>query len=197
MRVDCSFPFLSGDEPHPAPTPPPNPVIAVPNLTAKPLKRDPSPAPSNSSEEEVNDMLDNEEYPNQQPITPPPCESTPLITPDQCRSTPTTPPPCPSATHISNQPVSPDLQLLGGYNERIHRVQLLHEMDWVPRWSTRVPVPNPRYFNPDNVTVDKSVHKEDRSDDEEKDENVENIICQLLDQRMASQCRDRSCAPSH
>ena len=62
---ESSFPFLSGDEPRPAPTPPPNPVIAVPNLTTKPLEQDPSSAPSNSSEEEVNDMLDNEEYPNQ------------------------------------------------------------------------------------------------------------------------------------
>ena len=47
------------------------------------------------------------------------------------------------------------------------------------------------------VTVDESVREEDRSDDEEKDENVKNIICQLLDQRTASQRRDKSCAPSH
>ena len=47
------------------------------------------------------------------------------------------------------------------------------------------------------VTVDESVREEDRSDDEEKDEGNENIICQLLDQRTASQCRDKSCAPSH
>ena len=47
------------------------------------------------------------------------------------------------------------------------------------------------------VTVDKSVREEDRSDDEEKDENVENVICQLLDQRAASQRRDKSCTPSH
>ena len=67
----------------------------------------------------------------------------------------------------------------------------------MPWRSTCVPVPNPHYFNPDNVTVDESVREEDRSDDEEKDENVENIICQLLDQRTASQRRDRSCVPSH
>ena len=47
------------------------------------------------------------------------------------------------------------------------------------------------------VTVDKSMREEDGSDDEEKDENVEDMICQLLDQRMASQRRDKSCAPSH
>ena len=47
------------------------------------------------------------------------------------------------------------------------------------------------------VTVDESVLKKDGSDDEEKGEDIENSICQLLDQRMASQCRDKSCTPSH
>ena len=98
-------------------------------------------------------MLDNEEYPNQRPITPPPCRSTLPVTPDQCRSTSTSPPPHPSATRISNQPVSPDPQLPGGYNECIQRVQLLCEMDQVPRRLTCVPVPNPCYFNPDNVAT--------------------------------------------
>ena len=36
------------------------------------------------------------------------------------------------------------------------------------------------------VKVDESVREEDGSDDEEKDENVEDIICQLLDQRTVS-----------
>ena len=45
--------------------------------------------------------------------------------------------------------------------------------------------------------VDESVREEDGSDDEEKDEDKKDIICQLLDQRTASQCRDKSCAPSH
>ena len=47
------------------------------------------------------------------------------------------------------------------------------------------------------VTVDESVREDERSNDEEKDENVEKYICQLLDQRTASQRRDKSCAPSH
>ena len=47
------------------------------------------------------------------------------------------------------------------------------------------------------VTVDESIREEDGSDDEEKDENVEDIICQLLDQGTVSQRRDKSCAPSH
>ena len=54
----------------------------------------------------------------------------------------------------------------------------------------------PRWWEPD-VTVDESVREEDRSDDNEEDENVENVVCQLLDQRTASQRRDKSCAPSH
>ena len=36
------------------------------------------------------------------------------------------------------------------------------------------------------VTVDESVHEEERSDDEESKEDKSNSICQLLDQRMAS-----------
>ena len=47
------------------------------------------------------------------------------------------------------------------------------------------------------VTVDESIREDDRSDDEEEDENVESDICQLLNQRTASQRRDKSCAPSH
>ena len=47
------------------------------------------------------------------------------------------------------------------------------------------------------ITVDESVHKEERSDDEEKDENVKDNICQLLNQGTASQRRDKSCVPSH
>ena len=47
------------------------------------------------------------------------------------------------------------------------------------------------------VTVDESICEEDGSDDEEKDEDKEDYICQLLNQRTASQRRDKSCAPSH
>ena len=47
------------------------------------------------------------------------------------------------------------------------------------------------------VTVDKSIREEDGSDDEEKDEDKEDDICQLSNQRTASQRRDKSCAPSH
>ena len=45
--------------------------------------------------------------------------------------------------------------------------------------------------------VDESIREEDRSDDEEKDEDNKDVVCQLLDQRTVSQRRDKSCAPSH
>ena len=45
--------------------------------------------------------------------------------------------------------------------------------------------------------VDKFIREKNGSDDEEKDENVKDVICQLLNQRMASQHRDKSCVPSH
>ena len=48
-----------------------------------------------------------------------------------------------------------------------------------------------------NVTVDKSICEEDGSDDEEESKDNEDGVCQLLNQRMASQRRDKSCAPSH
>ena len=47
------------------------------------------------------------------------------------------------------------------------------------------------------VMVDESVREEDGSNDEEKDEDIESIVCQLLNQRTVSQRRDKSCAPSH
>ena len=47
------------------------------------------------------------------------------------------------------------------------------------------------------VTGDESIREDERSDDEEKDENIKGDICQLLNQRTASQRRDKSCAPSH
>ena len=47
------------------------------------------------------------------------------------------------------------------------------------------------------VTGDESVREDERSNDEEKDENVESNICQLSNQRTASQRRDKSCVPSH
>ena len=47
------------------------------------------------------------------------------------------------------------------------------------------------------VTVDESVRKIEGSKDEDGSEEVKDNICQLLNQRMASQRRDKSCTPSH
>ena len=59
------------------------------------------------------------------------------------------------------------------------------------------PLPSRLFCPKACIIVDESVCKEDGSDDEEKDENVKDDICQLLNQRTASQHRDKSCAPSH
>ena len=48
-----------------------------------------------------------------------------------------------------------------------------------------------------DVTVNESVCEEDGSDDEEKGKDIEDSVCQLLDQRMASQHRDKSCVALH
>jgi len=146
---ESSFPSL-GDEPHPAPSPTTIPAIAVPNPVAKPSKRDTSPAAqSESSEDEVNDILDHPDH--LRSVTPPARETPPPVTPEQRRSVPTSPPPRPSATRINRRSYSPEPQLPGGFEERAQRVQLLREMDNAPRRSARIPVPNPRYYNPDNV----------------------------------------------
>ena len=51
--------------------------------------------------------------------------------------------------------------------------------------------------HPISVMVDESVREKERSEDEEEGEDIEDVVCQLLNQRMASQCRDKSYAPSH
>jgi transposase InsO family protein len=147
---ESSFPALSGVEPRPVTSQIFVPAIAIPNLIAKPPARAPSPAQSLRSEEAVQDLLDRF---SARPNTPPPREPDPPITPEQRRSTPTSPPPRPSATRIVNRSLSPDPQLPGGFNDRLQRAQLLREMNNVPRRSERVPVPNPRYFNSDNVAA--------------------------------------------
>jgi hypothetical protein len=64
---------------------------------------------------------------------------------------PMSPPPRTSATHIKHEPLSPEPVVPGGFEGRAQRTSLLCEMDRAPRWSSRVPVPNPQYFNPNNT----------------------------------------------
>ena len=149
---ESSFPSLSGDEPSPAPIPVTIPAIAIPNQIANPPAREASPAQSDSSEDEVNDLLNRYTVP---PNTPPARETPLPATPEQCQPTPNSPPPRTRATRIENRSISLDPRLPGGLNDRAQRAQLLREMDDVPRRSKRVPVPNPRYINSDNASRDR------------------------------------------
>jgi hypothetical protein len=154
---ESSFPSQKGVETHPAPIPP-VPVIAVPNPAARPPfhieypVRAPSPTQSQSSAEDVENLLD------PQPSTPPsfkvplPPPNTPQTPKQECPA-PTLPPPRPSAMHIKHEPVSPGQDMPGSFTDRIQRSELLHEMDNAPRQLTCVPVPNPWYHNTDNVAI--------------------------------------------
>jgi hypothetical protein len=149
---ESSFPSLPGAEPHPAPIPI-VPATAIPNPIAQPLTRALSPAHSEEEEEkEIESLIDRHSI---RPNTPPPQVPPSPITPEQLRPDPTTPPPRNRATHIEHRPLSPDPQLPGGFQERVQRAQLLREMDNAPRRSTRIPVPNPKYNNADNVSKDR------------------------------------------
>jgi hypothetical protein len=55
--------------------------------------------------------------------------------------------------HIKHEPVSPGQDMPGSFTDRIQRSEMLHEMDNAPRRSTCVPVPNPQYYNTDNVAI--------------------------------------------
>jgi hypothetical protein len=156
MFDESSFPSQKGVETHPAPIPP-VPVIAAPNLAARPPfhidypVRAPSPTQSQSSAEDVEDLLDPRPStpPSVKPIPPP---NSPR-TPKRERPAPTSPPPRPSATRIKHEPVSPGQDMPGSFSDRIQRSEMLCEMDNAPRQSTCVPVPNPRYYNTDNVAI--------------------------------------------
>jgi hypothetical protein len=153
---ESSFPSQKGVETHPAPIPP-VPVIAAPNPAARPPfhieypVRAPSPTHSQSSAEDVEDLLDPRPStpPSVKPLPPP---NTPR-TPKQDRPAPTSPLPHPSAMHIKHEPVSPGQDMPESFTDRIQRSEMLCEMDNAPRQSMCVPVPNPRYYNTDNVAI--------------------------------------------
>jgi transposase InsO family protein len=151
---ESCFPSQQGAETHPQPTSPiPIPFFsaaAAPNMAAKPPKlRAPSPAPSMDSEEDVRQILDPIDRPSTPPIQGPALPTTPK----KDHSLPSTPPPRQSAKRIEHRLPEPEPEMPGGFEDRLQRSQLLHEMDNAPRRSGRARVPNPKYFNADNAAL--------------------------------------------
>jgi len=151
---ESCFPSQQGAETHPTPTSPiPIPFFlaaAAPNMAAKPPSlQAPSPAPSTSSEEDVRNILDHED----QPITPPIQGPALPTTPEQSHSLPSSPPPRQSATRIEHHLPEPEPEMLGGFEDRMQRAQMLHEMDNAPRHSGHARVPNPKYYNANNAAL--------------------------------------------
>jgi transposase InsO family protein len=117
---ESSFPSQKGVETHPASIPP-VPVIAAPNPAARPPfhidypVRAPSPTQSQSSAEDVEDLLDPRPStpPSVKPLPPP---NTPR-TPKREHPAPTSPPPRPSAMHIKHEPVSPGQDMPGSFTD--------------------------------------------------------------------------------
>ena len=170
------FPFKQSVEPHSAPVSPApfsaqapiftSPVLAAPNPPAPavppaeppilPQARALSPALSTHSEESVSNMLRPDTEPpdvEHPPSTPPSTLSTltpPPTTPERPSAPPTTPPPRTRNVRVAARPPdSPSLH--DDRADRLQRAQLLREMSFVPRRSGRAPVPNLRYFTPDNA----------------------------------------------
>jgi hypothetical protein len=52
---------------------------------------------------------------------------------------------------MKREPTSPEPEMPGGFEDHAQHAQLLREMDSAPRRGERTRVPNPRYFNTDNV----------------------------------------------
>ena len=168
------FPSRQGAEPHLAPSSPapvsvqaPNftsPAPAAPNPPAVPPvlpARAPLPELSDSesdSEASVKNLLrpsvETERPQTPRPVTPPSPLSTltPLpSTPERPSVTPSTPPPRTRNTRVAHRSPSPLAHRQDDYADRMQRAQLMREMANVPRRSGRAPVPNPRYFDADNV----------------------------------------------
>jgi hypothetical protein len=150
---ESCFPSQQGTE-----TPLPNspipipffPAIAVPNTPARPpTLRAPSPAPSMDSEEDVQNILD----PVDRLITPPTQGPALPTTPRQDSSLPNQLPPRQSAVRIEHRSPEPELDMPGGFEDRMQCAQLLREMDQAPRRSGRARVPNPKYYNAENAAL--------------------------------------------
>ena len=137
---ESSFPNLqSGVETSPTPPPPilpvaaPNPAAQSPIIT---IPRAPSPTQSDSSEEEVQSLIDPPARPSTPPSVFPVAPQNSPQTPKKEHTTPTSPLPRHSATRIKHEPLSPEPAVPGGFEDRMQRSSLLCEMDAVPRQST-------------------------------------------------------------
>src|SRR5258707_1280650 len=99
-------------------------------------------------------MLDPDSRPNTPPIQGP----APPTTPKQNRSLLNSLPNCPSVVRTVHHPPEPEPEMLGGFEDRMQRAQLLCEMDTAPRRSGHTRVPNPRYYNADNAALPSRQH---------------------------------------
>jgi hypothetical protein len=145
MFDESSFPSQKDIETRPAPTQT-SPVVTAPNPAVQPLlpvTRAPSPTPSTDSEGSVENLI-YQPRPQTPPATsvvvpfPPP--NTPRTPKKECE-VPHSPPSRPSATRIHNQPLSPEHDMPGSFQDRLQRSDMLREMDSAPRRLSRVPVP--------------------------------------------------------
>src|SRR6267142_1551421 len=142
---ESSFPSRD-KETSPAPTSqtiiPFYPVYAEPNMPAMPQLRAPSPALTEGSKDDVEDIL----LPKvEQPQIPPMQGPTLPSTPKKEQKPPTSPPPRQSAVRTEQLPLTPELRMPRGMQQQLRQVGV------APRQSAHVPVPNPRYFNANNV----------------------------------------------
>ena len=117
-------------------------VYPVPNPPAMPQPRVTSPALTEGSEDDIEDML----LPKvERPQTPPIQGPTLPTTPKKELKPPTSLLHCQSAVHTQQLPLTPELRMPGGMQQQ------LREVDVAPHRSTCARVPNPQYFNADNV----------------------------------------------
>lgn len=156
---ESCFPSKQGSETAPLlDSPIPIPFFsaaAAPNTAARPPSlQAPSPIFSTDSEEDVNQLLD----PVDRPTTPPTQGPALPTTPKNDCSLLNSPPPRQSAIRVAHCSPEPELEMPGGFEDRMQHAQLLREMDKAPRHSERVRVPNPRYFNTDNATLSSRQH---------------------------------------
>jgi len=107
-----------------------------------PQMRAPSPSLTEGSKDNVEDILTPKV---EQPQTPPMQGPALPSTLKKEQKPPTSPLPRQSAVRTEQLPLTPELRMPRGMQQQLHDVGV------APRRSAHVPVPNPQYFNTDNV----------------------------------------------